>query len=142
MLYEVITNGTRIPLVNNEGIEAVNAKGQFDLPIINEWNSGIEMIDGFPSSGHRNLAMAIPGLAVQETGNEVVVKFRTLGPGAKAALAVAKKAKPTLDPAKAYHAYFGIQAADSWVFRNAWSNPSYGGDSKEFKNGLYDTENA
>ncbi len=137
----VTVNGTRIPLVNNEGIEAVNAKGQFDLPILNEWNGGIEMIDGFPSAGHRNLSSAFPDLGLKETGNEVVVKFRTLGPGAKAALAAAKKAKPALDPAKAYHAFFGIQAADSWVFRNAWSNPSYGGDSKEFKNGLYDTEN-
>ncbi|HTH14441.1 MAG TPA: hypothetical protein VMB23_08595, partial [Spirochaetia bacterium] len=52
------------------------------------------------------------------------------------------KVKPAIDPAKVYHAYLGLQAADSWVFRNAFGNTQYGGDTPEFKAGLFDTENA
>jgi len=133
-------NGVSIPLVNNEGLEAVNQKKTLDLPIINEWAPAIEMVEGFPPAGHRNIASAVKGLRIDPEKNEVRVKFRTLAAGAPKA---AKKELPkaTLDAGSTYHAYFGIQAADSWVFRNSYGAASYGGETEQFKNGLYDTEN-
>jgi hypothetical protein len=141
-VQSISINGLSIPLLNNENIEAVNGKKQFDLPMINEWNPAVEMIGGFPPSGNRDIASAVKGLKLDEEKNEIAIKFRTLpAGGAAAASAKAAPPKPVLDPDKTYHAYFGIQAADSWVFRNSYGNGSYGGNSKEFKNGLFDTEN-
>jgi endoglucanase len=140
---EVIVNGVSIPLINNENVEAVNGKKQFDMPIINEWATQAEMIGGFPPSGHRNLGNAVPTLKIDKDKNLVTVKFKTLASGAAVgkAAAAADPAKPQLDAAKTYHAYFGLQAADSWVFRNSYGNNSYGHGTKEFEGGLYDTEN-
>jgi endoglucanase len=136
-------NGVAVPLVKNEAIDAVNGKKQFDLPLINEWAPSIEMIAGFPKSGNRDITKAVPAVKLVGDNNEVVVRFRVLpGAGATAAAAEPVKAKPTLDPAKTYHAYFGVQAADSWVFRNAVGNTQYGGGTPEFQGGLFDTENA
>ncbi|HTH13422.1 MAG TPA: cellulase family glycosylhydrolase, partial [Spirochaetia bacterium] len=48
-------NGVAVPLVNNTSVEAVNGKKQFDLPLVNEWAPGIEMVAGFPKSGNRDI---------------------------------------------------------------------------------------
>jgi Endoglucanase len=133
-------NGVAVPLVNNEKVEAVNGKKQFDLPIINEWAPDIEMVAGFPKTGNRDLASVVKGLALDKDKNEIRVKFKTQG-GAKAQAKIAAP-KPSLDQSATYHAFLGIQAADSWVFRNSYGNNSYGGDTKQFKDGLFDTENA
>jgi endoglucanase len=132
-------NGTSIPLINNEGLEAVNGKRQLDLPLINEWNPDIEMVGGFPSAGHRDITMAVKGLKIDENKNEVRVKFRTLAAGAPKA-AKKEAPKPVLDADKTYHAYLCVQAADSWVFRNSYGSNSYGGETEQFKNGLFDTD--
>jgi hypothetical protein len=134
-------NGVPAALFNNEGVEAVNGKKQLDMPIVNEWAPDKEMMAGFQPAGHRDLSSAFKGLKLDPERNEVRVRFRTLAAGAPKAAKV-EPPKPALDPAKTYHAYFGIQAADSWVFRNSYGNASYGGDSRQFKDGLFDTENA
>ncbi len=141
-LEEIRINGLILPLVNNEAKEAVNAKGQLDLPFINEWAFDAEMVRGFPSSGHRNIKDVLPAIKLDEQTNEVYIRFKTLPSSAEPAQEVVPAAKPVLDPGKEYHAFFGIQAADSWVFRNSYGNSSYGGNTEQFKNGLYDTENA
>lgn len=135
-------NGVSIPLVNNQSIDAINGKGQFDLPLINEWAPTIEMIAGFPKAGHRDITLVQDNLKLKAEGNEILVRFRTLATAGAGAAAAPVKVKATLDPKKTYHAYFGIQAADSWVFRNSFGNNNYGGDTKEFQAGLFDIDNA
>lgn len=139
---EIRFNGNIVPLINNEAKEAVNAKKQLDLPFINEWAVDAELVKGFPSSGHRNIKDVLPSINLDEQINEVYIRFRTLPSTAKALSTITEVEKPVLDASKTYHAYLGIQAADSWVFRNSYGNSSYGGDTEQFKKGLYDTENA
>jgi len=133
-------NGILVPLVKNQAVEAVNGKKQLDLPLINEWAPTIEMVEGFPKSGHRDLTKVVPGLKLKPEGNEVVVRFHVLGTAA--AGPVAEAPKPAVDPKKTYHAYFGLQAADSWVFRNTLDASTYGGGTPEFEGGLFDTDKA
>ncbi len=70
-------NGVNIPLVNNENLEAINGKGQFDLPILNEWAVNYEMIKGFPASGDRSFGQYDNGsIKLKKDGNTIVVKFK------------------------------------------------------------------
>lgn len=138
---EIRFNGISVPLINNDEVEAVNEKHQLDLPFINEWALDKEMIKGFPSAGHRNINFIEKSILLDESTNEVYVRFKTI----KSADASKEKVKvetPVLDPNVKYHAFFGIQAAESWVFRNSFGNSSYGGGTEEFTNGLFDTENS
>ncbi|HPX26531.1 MAG TPA: hypothetical protein PLG87_06960, partial [Treponemataceae bacterium] len=139
---EIKFNGISVPLINNESKEAVNTKMQLDLPFINEWAVDVEMVTGFPPAGHRNIKDAVPGITLDETTNDVYIRFKTLPSSAAPSKTEAPAAKAVLDPSKKYNAYFGLQAADSWVFRNSYGNSSYGGETEQFKKGLFDTENA
>ncbi|HOE07832.1 MAG TPA: glycoside hydrolase family 5 protein [Treponemataceae bacterium] len=139
---EIKFNGISVPLVNNEAKEAVNAKKQLDLPFINEWAVDVEMVKGLSPSGHRNIKDAAVELILDEKTNDVYIRFKTLASSAAASGPEAPAEKAVLDPAKKYNAFFGLQAADSWVFRNSYGNSSYGGETIQFKKGLFDTENA
>jgi hypothetical protein len=139
---EIRFNGTRVSLINNEVKEAVNTQKQLDLPFINQWNTSIEMVDGFPETGSRNIKDVISNIKLDEKINQVYIRFRTLDASAAPNPNATVKEEPVLDPNKTYGAYFGIQAAESWVFRNSYGNTSYGGETEQFKKGLFDTENA
>ena len=45
-----------------------------------------------------------------------------------------KAGKAKFDPDGTYHAYFGFQQKDTWIFRDAWFNPNTGRDGKDLKN--------
>lgn len=49
-----------------------------------------------------------------------------------------KAGKADVDLAGTYHAYFGFQQTDSWVFRNAWYDPELGLDGKFKDDASYD----
>jgi hypothetical protein len=139
----ISVNGFALPLFNNVDIEAVNDKGQLDRPFINEWNTAIEIVEGLPTSGHRDLAALFEGSKVQPEGNvvKIVLTAKAALNVEKAAAAAEAAAKPVLDDAATYHAFFGIQASDSWVFRNSYASDGYGFGTPEFTNGLFDTDN-
>lgn len=138
----ITINGVPLPLVRNKDQEAVNGKGQFDLPFLNEWAVDKEMVDGLPASGHRDMTKVLPTAKIQKEGNVVRVVFKTVASAPKPASTLKVVAKPVMNPDTVYHAYLGIQAADSWVFRNSYGNGSYGGETEQFARGLFDTENA
>jgi endoglucanase len=137
-------NGVELPLARNKDVEAVNEKGQLDLPMINEWAVEKEMVVGLPPAGNRDLPKAIPALVVAAQGNTVRVVFtaNATADQRKIDAAAAAAAKPALDPAATYHAFLGIQAGDSWVFRNSYGSASYGAGTPEFEGGLFDTDNS
>ncbi len=60
--------------------------------------------------------------------------------GINAPASVQKAAAAAAADAQTYNAYFGIQANESYVFRDAWYSSPYGLGSDAFDDGLYDTE--
>ena len=79
----------------------------------NEWGEGnAKCVDGTLLEGHTNIEYTI-------TINKIygVVVEEVEGP------------KADLDGT--YNAYIGVQTADSWAFRNAWDDATYGKDSAE-----------
>lgn len=50
-----------------------------------------------------------------------------------------KAGKAEVDLDGTYHAYFGFQQSDTWIFRDAWYNPATGLDGKNMKDLDYNT---
>lgn len=72
------------------------------------------------------LAMALTVSAVPNTA-DAATKPRSTKAGIKAG-------KAKFDPDGTYHAYFGFQQQTTWMFRDAWFNPTTGRDGSDMKN--------
>lgn len=63
-------------------------------------------------------------------------KSRIFGVIAAAAMAVSAFVSMPVSAADTYHAYLGVQTNPSWIFRNGWSDSSFGRDTYDSFNKL------
>ena len=68
------------------------------------------------------LAMAVAVTAVPGTADAATTPSK----------AAKKLAKQEFDPAGTYHAYFGMQQTNTWIFRDPWCSETLGIDGTEF----------
>ncbi len=76
------------------------------------------------------LAACVMALTVTASVMPADVSAAKLGPGAKAAKKAANK---EFDPSGTYHAYFGFQQSESWIFRDEWYSDTLGTKGKDLK---------
>lgn len=76
------------------------------------------------------LAACVMALTVTASVVPADVSAAKLGPGAKAAKKAANK---EFDPDGTYHAYFGMQQSESWIFRDEWTSDTLGLKGKDLK---------